>query len=141
KFYLCLVYGKMPKEYDTISCYIKKDEKTNTVKVSKNQIEGSKKAITKYKVIKSGQQTTLLEIELLTGRTHQIRATMDFLGHSLVGETKYIKSAPKSKINCKYQALVSYKVIFDFGNDENMLSYLSGKEFKLKNPAIENMVI
>lgn len=141
KYYLCLVYGKMPKKSDTITCFIKKDNKTNTVKVTKNFVEGSKKAITKYKVLKQGNKTSLLEIELLTGRTHQIRATMDYLGNSLVGETKYISSAPRIKINYKYQALVSYKVGFNFSDDENILSYLKGKEFKLKNCLIEKNII
>lgn len=141
KFYLCLVYGATPKQSDTVNCYIKKDDKTNTVKVSKNYVNGSKNAITKYKVLKVGKQTSLLEIELQTGRTHQIRATMDYLGNSLVGETKYIRSAPKNKLKYKYQALVSYKVVFDFDNEENLLSYLKDKEFKLKNCSIENLVV
>ena len=141
KFYLCLVYGAMPKSSDIVTCYIKKDDKTNTVKVSKNYANGYKNAVTKYKVLKVGKQTSLLEVELQTGRTHQIRATMDFLGNSLVGETKYICSAPKNKLNYKYQALVSYKVVFDFDNKENLLSYLKCKEFKLKNCPIENIVV
>ena len=133
KFYLAAVHGIPKPESDTLRGYLLKDEKTNTVKVyDKNPPKGAKDIITKYKVIAKNKDTSLLEVELLTGRTHQIRAHMSHIGHPLLGDGKYgINREDKSK-GYKYQALYSYKLRFSFDkSNETVLDYLDGKEFKI----------
>ena len=133
KFYLAAVHGIPKPESDTLRGYLLKDEKTNTVRVyDKNPPRGAKEIITKYKVIAKNADTALLEVELLTGRTHQIRAHMAFIGHALIGDGKYgINKNDRAK-GYKYQALYSYKLRFTFDKaTETVLDYLDGKEFKI----------
>ena len=133
KFYLAAVHGTPKPESATIKGYLLKDEKNNTVKVwDKNPPKGAKEIITKYKVIAKNNDTSLLEVELLTGRTHQIRAHMSHIGHPLLGDGKYgINREDKTK-GYKYQALYSYRLRFSFNKEtETVLDYLDGKEFKI----------
>lgn len=130
KYYLTVVHGKMPKKQDTITAYLKKDSKKNMVTVTDNQVEGSKKIITKYSVIDYYNDASLLEIDLLTGRTHQIRAHLAHIGHPLYGDGKYGKEQGRYR-----QALYSYKIKFNF-NDENELSYLNQKTFQAEDIAL-----
>lgn len=127
KLYLTVVHGKMDKKSELLTAYLIKNEKTNTVKVTDNQTDGSKKIITKYTVLDHYDDASLLEVELLTGRTHQIRAHLAHIGHPLYGDGKY--GIEKGRYR---QALYSYKLKFNF-NDENMLSYLSGREFTARD--------
>ena len=135
KFYLCAVHGKMPKRSDTLTGYLKKNSATNLVTISDKAKEGYKNIITKYKVISENRENSLLEVELVTGRTHQIRAHMSHIGHPLLGDGKYgINRADKSD-GYKYQALYSYRLIFDF-KGTCVLDYLAGKQIALDPEAV-----
>ncbi len=132
KYYLCLVYGKPKKDEDILSGYIVKNESKNKVTVYSSKTENSKEIKTKYSVLDYNGKYSLVEVELLTGRTHQIRAHMASIGHPLLGDTKYGKNK-KAPENIKYQALYSYKLKFNFTDNSGILEYLNGKEFTVKN--------
>lgn len=127
KYYLTVVHGKMPRKSETLTAFLTKNEKTNTVTVTDNQVDGSKKIITKYTVLDYYDDASLLEIELMTGRTHQIRAHLAHIGHPLYGDGKYGLEQGRYR-----QALYSYKLKFSF-TDDNLLSYLNGRTFQAQN--------
>ena len=133
KYYLCLIHGTLKKKEDTLTAYLVKKENRNMVIVSKDKTEGAKEIRTKYKVLHEKQDCSLLEIELLTGRTHQIRAHFASIGHSLVGDGKYGKNKYDKKRGFTHQALYSYKLRFNFTTDAGILNYLNGKEFTVDN--------
>lgn len=130
KFYLCAVHGKMPKRADTLTGYLKKNSATNLVAISDKEKDGYKNIITKYKVVAENRDSSLVEVELVTGRTHQIRAHMAHIGHSLLGDGKYGVNRDDRAYGYKYQALYSYRLIFNFKN-ESALDYLRGKQVSL----------
>ena len=136
KFYYCVVHGKMPKKSDTLTGFLLKDSDKNQVKIFDKQVKGSKNIITKYKVISERNGMSLLEIELVTGRTHQIRAHMSYIGHPLVGDGKYGVNKDDRAKGYKYQALYAYRLRFDFNDDSGALGYLKGREVKLSRDDI-----
>lgn len=134
KYYKCLVLGKMPKKQDLITSFLYKDYIQNKSYISDEKIKNSKLIQTKYKVIEFKNNLSLLEIELLTGRSHQIRAHLAHIGHPIVGDGKYGFSKNSQKI--KNQLLVSYKIKFEFKNEIPSMKYLNGKEFEINNSSI-----
>ena len=133
KFYLAAVHGIPKPESATIKGWLLKDDKQNIVRVyDKNPPRSAKEIITKYKVVAKRNDSAIIEVELLTGRTHQIRAHMAHIGHPLVGDGKYgINKNDRSK-GYKYQALYSYRLRFSFDTENpTVLDYLNGKEFKI----------
>lgn len=137
KFYLAAVHGVPEKREDTLRSFLLKDEKTKSVKVyDKNPPREAKTAITKYRVLKTKNGASLVEVELLTGRFHQIRAHFAHIGHALIGDGKYGQNKADRARGYKYQALYSYKLRFSFKGEENALSYLSGREFQVPNESI-----
>lgn len=131
KHYLCLVHGVPPKQHEVLHAYLRKDSKSNTVDVREKYFNGSKEIITGYTVLDRRGDETLLEIELFTGRTHQIRAHMAYIGCPLVGDGKYGVNRTDRVRGFKYQALYAYKLVFPKTDKQSSLSYLEGKEFKL----------
>jgi len=128
KKYLALVIGKMEKKQDVLEGYLFKDSKQNKVYISNKPQKGSQKIVTAYNVIKQNSDTALIEVELITGRTHQIRAHFASINHPLVGDGKYGK-LDKKACGRKYQALHAYKLEFLTGFENTNLSYLSTRVF------------
>ena len=132
KFYLAAIHGVPKKREDTLYGFLLKDEKSNLVKVyDKNPPRAAKNIVTKYKVIAKKGDSALIEVELLTGRTHQIRAHMAHIGHPLIGDGKYGINKSDREHGYKYQALYSYKLRFSFKGEETVLEYLNGREFTI----------
>jgi 23S rRNA pseudouridine955/2504/2580 synthase len=131
KTYLCLVHGVPKKRSAELRGYLRKDSKNNTVEVRDNEFPGAKQIITRYRVLKSYGDSALLEVDLITGRTHQIRAHMSHIGHALVGDGKYGVNRDERAKGYKYQALYAYKLYFKSTDNESVLSYLEGKTFAL----------
>lgn len=129
KFYLCLLINKPKKDKAILSDYLIKNEKTNKVTVLRNEKQGAKKILTKYSVLETNNNLTLCEVELLTGRTHQIRAHMSSIGCPILGDNKYGNKKLNQKYSLSKQCLYSYKLAFDFTTDSGILSYLDKKDF------------
>ncbi len=132
KFYLAAVHGIPKVKEDTLYGYLIKDEQANRVRVyEKNAPRGAKSIITRYRVVATRAGNALIEVELLTGRTHQIRAHMAYIGHPLIGDGKYGVNKDDRSRGYKYQALYSYKLKFSFKGDGTVLDYLSGRVFSI----------
>ncbi len=129
KKYLCAVHGAPKRKESVEEAYLFKDSRTNTVRIynEKSKPKGAKQIKTGYKVLSEKNGLALLEIRLFTGRTHQIRAHMEYLGTPLVGEGKYGQNTRDRELGYKHQALCSYSVTFNFEQKGSALDYLSGK--------------
>ncbi len=131
KRYLAIVEGTPKPKEGSLRGYLFKDEKKNRVFVTDTPQPGSKTCQTNYKVLESRNGLSLVECELITGRTHQIRAQFAHAGHPLLGDGKYGKLDKRFDRN--YQALYSYKLTFTFSTDAGILEYLNGKSFRVEN--------
>ncbi len=129
KIYLAAVWGELSPPSGELRGYIFKDAKQNRVYVRSTPERGAKTAITRYKTLRVSNGISLLECELLTGRTHQIRAQFSSAGHPLVGDGKYGSRKLPQGLSIPGQALCSYKLRFAFKSNGGLLDYLNGREF------------
>ena len=129
KRYLAIVEGTPKPREGSLKGYLFKDAKQNRVFVTDTPQTGAKTCQTNYKVLATGNGLSLVECELITGRTHQIRAQFAHAGHPLLGDGKYGKLDKRFDRN--YQALYSYKLTFQFTTDAEGLAYLNGKSFQV----------
>ena len=128
KRYLAVVEGVPKPRKGSLKGYLFKDAKKNRVFVTDTPQTGSKSCQTNYVVLANTNKLSLVECELITGRTHQIRAQFAHAGHPLLGDGKYGKLSKDAGRN--YQALYSYKLTFTFTTDGGILEYLNGKTFR-----------
>ena len=140
KYYKCMVKGRVVEDI-LLSGYLLKDEQKNKVKIYKKEIEGSKEVETYIRSLISTNEYSLLEIDLITGRTHQIRAHLSSIGHPVIGDIKYGDKKTNDYFRRKYnldnQFLHAHKICF---NGLINLCYLNGKEFEAKSPFILNKI-
>lgn len=131
KFYLCAVHGTPERKQATLTAWHKKNSADNMVEISDRRRDGFKNIITKYKVLKSSGNMSLLEVELVTGRTHQIRAHLAHIGHPLMGDGKYGINRRERERGYKFQALYAYRLAFKTVPAGGPLEYLNGKNFEI----------
>ena len=130
KRYLAIVEGTPKPGTGSLKGYLFKDEKKNRVFVTDKPQPGAKTCQTNYKVLTSKNGLSLVECELITGRTHQIRAQFAHAGHPLLGDGKYGKL--DKRFDRSYQALYSYKLTFAFTTEAGALEHLNGKSFQVE---------
>ena len=131
KHYLALVYGIPNKKEERLEAYLFKDNKKSQVYISDIFKKGYQKIITRYTVLeKRKDNTAVLDVEIETGRTHQIRAHLAHIGYPIMGDGKYGKNEINKQFGKKYQMLCSYKLKFHFQSESGILAYLNGKEIE-----------
>ena len=136
KRYLCIVHGIPSPPKGRLEGQLWKDAAKNRVYISDRPQPGSKTAITDYEVLQSKNGLSLVQIDLITGRTHQIRAQMAHAGHPLLGDGKY--GRPDPRWGRSHQALCAWKLTFRFTTDAGCLEDLNGREFTVpKVPFVE----
>ena len=129
KRYLAVVEGTPKRKEGSLKGYLFKDAKKNRVFVTDSPQPGSKSCQTNYRVLASKNGLSLVECELITGRTHQIRAQFAHAGHPLLGDGKYGKLDKRFDRN--YQALYSYRLTFTFTTEAGALEHLNGQSFQV----------
>jgi len=133
KYYKTIVKGRVKKE-GLIEGYLSKNEKLNKVRVLDDNEDTAKRILTKIKVLKANDKYSLLEIELITGRTHQIRAHLSSIGHPVIGDVKYgdekVNELFRTKYGLESQFLHAYKI--EFSKLKPPLDYLEGRTFTAK---------
>ncbi len=129
KRYLAIVEGTPKPKDGVLKGYLFKDAVKNRVYVTDAPQTGAKSCETRYRTLQSKNGLSLVECELVTGRTHQIRAQFAHAGHPLLGDGKYGKL--DKRYDRSYQALYSYRLTFRFTTDAGILAYLNGKQFEV----------
>ena len=131
KHYFCLVYGHPNFKSTILKAFLFKDRKENRVIISDEKKKGYVEIITKCTVISSNSDnTSKLDVELITGRTHQIRAHLAYLGYPIIGDGKYGVNKINKQFRKSWQELESYKITFN--NSYGKLEYLKGKSFEIR---------
>lgn len=135
KIYLAAVHGSFKEKNGEIVVRLEKDSKNNLVRIN-NRSDSAKTAVTRYKTIayNSFRDLSLIEVELITGRTHQIRASFAHIGHPLLGDGKYAVNKKDRELGYKSQALCAFSITFKGCKKSETLGYLDGLTVKAKKP-------
>lgn len=134
KAYLCVCLGCPSPAEGCIECFLRKDERENKMRVYRHAVPDGRSAVTRYRTLETRDGLSLIEAELLTGRTHQIRASFADIGFPLLGDGKYGVGEVNRSYGETAQLLCSYRLRFDFPTDAGVLCYLRGREFFADTP-------
>ncbi len=132
KTYLCITVGRPKPAQGTITGFLRKDEDRRQVTFYRHPVPGGRSAATRYRTLETRGELSLVECGLLTGRTHQIRASMAEMGCPLLGDGKYGRGDVNRRYHESRQALYAYRVTFDFPTDAGILNYLRGRSFEVE---------
>lgn len=141
KYYMSIVLGRVTKPI-VLKGFHEKDEVRNQVKISKDYVEGSKEVETRILPLQPNGRYTLIEVELVTGKTHQIRAHLATINHPIIGDRKYGNKAENEYFSRKYslrhQFLCAYKIKFEMCVEP--LEYLENKVFTVIAPPLYSKI-
>ncbi len=134
KTYLCVTFGRPQPPAATLHGWLEKNGAKGMVYIhAKKETPDSKEVLTRYNTLAVSGRLALVEVDLLTGRTHQIRAHMASIGCPILGDSKYGNNAANRELKLKYQALCAWRLTFP-AHLEGVLTELSGKEFTVPKP-------
>ncbi len=136
KYYVCMVAGKPKISQAHLVAYLKKDKANSRVFIRDTEAEGFSLIETDYKLLKTVGDCSILEVLLVTGKTHQIRAHMAYIGHPIIGDEKYGDANLNKRHKMHFQCLAAKKLVFHFDKDDK-LSYLNGKIIELNDAKID----
>jgi len=134
KRYLCVSFGRPHPPAAQLKDYLLKDAERGIVRVVSHPVPGAKEIVTGYETLAVSGRLALLRVELVTGRTHQIRAHLASIGCPLLGDSKYGNNAANRELKLKYQALCAWELAFPQQIDTPAFSYLAGKVFRAEKP-------
>ncbi len=130
KYYYARVYGRVADKEKCLTGYLSKDAEKGVVKVFDRPRQGAEYVELFFKTLSYDNGTSLLEVKLTGGKTHQIRAQLASCGHFILGDGKYGDDTINRRFECKKQQLTAYKIQFNT-SEIGLLSYLDGKIFEI----------
>lgn len=133
KHYTAKVIGIPTKKQATLTAYLFKDAKKSLVYISNTPKRGYEKIMTSYQVVKENKKenTSILDVTLHTGKTHQIRAHLAYIGYPILDDGKYGNNEINKRSGYKVQQLTSCSLTFHFKGESGILGYLNGKSISL----------
>lgn len=134
KRYLCVTFGRPQPPAALMHDYLLKDADRGIVKIVNSPAGGAKEVITGYETLAVSGRLALLEVELVTGRTHQIRAHLAHIGCPILGDSKYGNNAANRELHFKYQALCAWELRFPAQIDDEPFAHLAGRVFHAEKP-------
>jgi 23S rRNA pseudouridine955/2504/2580 synthase len=140
KYYQCVVVGYLPKSEDLLTGYLLKDEQSAVVRISPTELPNTQIIQTGYKVLKEANGLSWIEVLLLTGRTHQIRAHFASIGHPLAGDPLYGNIVKNKQLGLKSQALSMTKLVFNFPDSAHPFHDLHQRVFERPHPFYETLL-
>ena len=133
KTYLCVTFGRPMPPDATLGGYLLKDADRGIVKIVEDKQPGAKEVETRYETIAVSGRLALLKVQLITGRTHQIRAHMASIGCPILGDSKYGNNSANRELKLKYQALCAWELTMPRFTQPDF-AFLSGKTFHAPKP-------
>lgn len=134
KHYLCVTFGRPQPPDALLRDYLLKDAERGLVRIVHTPADGAREVITGYETLAVSGRLALLKVELVTGRTHQIRAHLASIGCPILGDSKYGNNAANRELKFKYQALCARELAFPAQISDKDFSYLAGKRFYAEKP-------
>lgn len=134
KRYLCVTFGRPQPPAALLHDYLCKDAERGVVRILSAPAPGVKEILTGYETLAVSGRLALLQVDLITGRTHQIRAHLAHIGCPILGDSKYGNNAANRELHFKYQALCAWELRFPAQIEDARFSRLAGRVFHAEKP-------